>query len=286
MVRQVGTAAVSLMVLVAAGAAVTVAQETATASQQRVTRSFDRYEQDAAVTEGIWVEGIAAHVQDVVKDPVGNKTTFSTNLGAVRASYGMDMFEAGISFPFWRHNEAEVRQGKEVSSTGEEGPGDLSFYGKALPLRTEWVDAGAGVQLSVPTGDEDKGLGIGEVAVVPFATVAAHLTPLVAPLDVRAHGGYQFVSDRTVTAREAIVYGGGFYYYWNDQLALRSEINGAIVDVPGKENLDLIFWQPGLDVRLLMEGFDIVLRPTGSYGINDESPDWGFGGSITLWLRP
>jgi len=280
MAKGVGVAGLSVAAIFVAG--VVAAQGTPGAASPSVSRSFDRYEQDAAVTEGIWIEGAAGVAQDVVKDAVGNKTTASTDFGAIRASYGMDMFEAGLAWPFWQHNEVEVRQGRNVASQGEEGPADLSFYGKALPLRTEWFAAGAGLQLSVPTGDEDKGLGLGEVGILPFATVAAHLKPL----DVRAHGGYRFVSDVTPTAREAIVYGGGLFYTWNDQLALRSEINGAIVDVPGKENLDLILWQPGIDVRLPMDGYDIVLRPTGTYGINDESPDWGFAGSITVWMRP
>lgn len=279
MVKRVGVVALSCVWLL--GAAVVSAQE-ATKKPSGISRSFDRYEQEAAVSEGIWVEGGAGYVQDVVKDPVGNKTTASTDFGVLRASYGMDMIEAGLTFPFWQHNEVEVRQGRNVRSQGEEGVGDLSLFAKVLPLRTEWVDAGLGLQVSAPTGDEDKGMGLGEFGVLPVATVAAHL----APLEVRAHGGYRFVSDITPTAREAIVYGGGIFYMWNEQLALRSEINGAIVDVPGKENLDVIFWQPGVDVRLPMDGYDILLRPTGTYGINDESPDWGFGGSITVWVRP
>ncbi|GIW44578.1 MAG: hypothetical protein KatS3mg077_1860 [Candidatus Binatia bacterium] len=280
MAKRVGLVALSCAWMVAA-AGVAWAQE-APSKPAGITRSFDRYEQEAAVSEGIWVEGAAGVAQDVVKDAVGNKTTASSDFGALRASYGMDMIEAGITFPFWQHNEVEVRQGGAVGSRGEEGPGDLSLFAKVLPLRTEWLDAGAGLQLSLPTGDEDKGLGIGEVGILPVGTVAAHLKPF----DIRAHGGYRFVSDVTPTAREAIVYGGGIFYMWNEQLALRSEINGAIVDVPGQENLDLIFWQPGVDVRLPMDGYDILLRPTGTYGINDESPDWGFGGSITVWMRP
>ncbi|GBD26944.1 hypothetical protein HRbin30_02287 [bacterium HR30] len=279
MAKRVGMVALSCVWLI--GVAVAWAQEEPK-KPAGITRSFDRFEQEAAISEGIWVEGAAGYVQDVVKDPVGNKTTASSDFGAVRASYGMDMFEAGITFPFWQHNEVEVRQGRNVATRGEEDLGDLSLFAKVLPVRTEWFDAGAALQVITPTGDEDKGTGIGRFGFLPVATVAAHL----APIDVRAHGGYRFVTDITPTAREAIVYGGGIFYTWNDQLALRSEINGAIVDVRGKENLDLIVWQPGVDVRLPMEGYDVLLRPTGTYGINDESPDWGFGGSITVWMRP
>ncbi|MCX8071942.1 MAG: hypothetical protein N3C12_05770 [Candidatus Binatia bacterium] len=278
MVKRVGMAVFASVWLFGVAASAQEAQTKAAG----ISRSFDRYEQEAAVSEGFWVEGAAGVVQDVVKDAVGNKTTSSVDFGALRASYGMDMFEAGLTFPFWQHSEVEVRQGSNVRSRGEEGPGDVSLFAKVLPLRSEYLDAGAGLQVSFPTGDEDKNLGIGEVGVLPFATVAAHL----APFAVRAHGGYRFVSDITPTAREAIVYGGGIFYMWNEQLALRSEINGAIVDVPGKENFDLILWQPGVDVRLPMGGYDILLRPTGTYGINEESPDWGFGGSITVWARP
>ncbi len=279
MVKRVGIVTLSCVWL--SGAVVGWAQESPK-KPSGITRSFERFEQEAAISEGIWVEGLAGYLQDVVKDQVGNKTTASTDFGGLRASYGMDMFEAGITFPFWLHNELETRQGRNVSSRGEEGLGDLSLFAKVLPVRTEWFDAGAGLEVITPTGDEDKGTGIGRFGFLPFATVAAHL----APIDVRAHGGYHFVSSVTAFAREAIVYGGGIFYPWNDQLALRSEINGAIVDVVGKENLDLIVWQPGVDIRLPMDGYDVLLRPTGTYGINEESPDWGFGGSITVWMRP
>jgi hypothetical protein len=268
-------------------------------------RSLDRFEADPGVSEGFWIEALASYAQDVVKDDVGSRTSTSVDTGAVRLSYGMDMFEAGLTFPFWRHLEVERRAGT-VRTAGGEGLGDLRAFVKAVPLRTDYFDAGAGLSVGFPTGSIDGGLtteetllvpgnaklqsllpmnslqpGTGKFQFTPYGIVAAHY----GPFEVRAHGGYTFVASHTTRSREVTVFGGGIYYRWTDQVGFRSEINGGTVHAVG-DNPNVLAWQPGIDIRLPRDGYDIVLRPTGSYGITDETADWGIGGSITVWLRP
>ncbi len=270
------------------------------------TRSLDRFEADTAVTEGFWIEPLATFAQDVVKDNLGNKTTTSADTGGLRLSYGMDLLEAGLIFPFWRHLEVEQRVGGNVRTAGGEGPGDLRAFVKAVPLRSEYFDAGAGVTVGFPTGSTEGGLTTAEATLLPGNVKALSVLPMNAlqpgtgkfnftpygmvglhygPFEVRAHGGYTFVASHTSSSREVTVYGGGIYYRWTDQVGFRSEINGGTVHTVG-DNPDVLAWQPGIDVRLPQNGYEIVLRPTGSYGITDETADWGIGGSISLVLRP
>lgn len=270
------------------------------------TRSLDRFEADTAVTEGFWVEGMASYAQDVIKTPIGDRTTTSVDTGAIRASYGMDMFEAGLTFPFWRHLEVERRVGGNVQTAGGESQGDVRAFAKVVPIRTEYFDAGAGFSIGFPTGPTDGGLTTAETTLVPGNAKAQSLLPMnslqtgtgkfnftpygmvsahYGPFELRAHGGYTFVASHTTTSREVTVYGGGVYYRWTDQVGFRSEINGGTVHAIG-DNPELLAWQPGIDVRLPMEGYDLVLRPTGSMGISDETADWGIGGSVTVWVRP
>lgn len=116
-------------------------------------RSFDRFEQDAAVADGLWSELIVACT---AVDESGLEVDQVAT--ARRAAWGFDLFEAGLTLPFL-HREASF---ESLSAEGG-GVGDIRMFGKVVPLRNEIGSIGAGVAMSVPSGDEDQGLGTGEV---------------------------------------------------------------------------------------------------------------------------
>ncbi len=255
------------------------AQETTTTAPEAMmtSRSFDRFEVDAETARGLWAE-LGGAVSHDLQRPLGQKAETVSTTAFLRAAYGGDYYEAGVTVPFYRGLDTYLN---EQRTSGEDAFGDISFFGKAMPLRSEYVDAGAGLVLTVPSGDKDKGLGTGEVEMIPFATVALKYGSLA----VRGHGGFQFPSDSTPVAREASVYGGGIFWSLSDRIAFRSELNGATFSSPGKD-LELLAWQPGFDIVFPYDSFNLFVRPTGSYGLTTETFDWGFGGSFVVALKP
>jgi hypothetical protein len=158
---------------------------------------------------------------------------------------------------------------------------DVRTYIKLVPLRTEWFDAGAGFDLSWESGDEDESFGTGEIGQLPFATGTAHL----GPVDVGAHIGYRFFNHSSQPdVAESLVYGGHLHAPVIESLAARVEIVGQTFDVPGSD-VKALSVQPGFDFLVPLGRVDLILRPSGSFGLTDDTSDWGVGGSIALQRR-
>jgi hypothetical protein len=234
-------------------------------------RSFSRFELDSGTVEGLWTEVGNAYSEDRQS---GVETDLNTTFG--RFAYGDKYSEAGLLFPY--HN-LDVDLGRS-GSANEDGTGDLRLYGKTVPIRTELIDLGAGMELSVPTGEEDEGLGEGEVGFLPFVTSAVHL----GMVDARGHFGYRFFSDDDKW--EAFHYGFGLYAPIGKNIALRTEFNAIVQKAPGSDP-DPWMFEPGVDIGIPAgEGIEFVVRPTGLVGMNNDAPDWGVGGSVVLAWSP
>jgi len=248
------------------------------AAKPMAVRSFERFALDSGVADGLWAEGVVTLAHESVRD---DTTRVKTNASAITAGprlvYGIDIFEGGITIPY-RRLEVDIENGPSTSS---DGIGDISLYGKVVPLRSEWVDAGAGLQMTLPSGDQDDLLGTGKTAFLPYATMALHL----GVLDLLAHGGYSFTTDKTRTARDSIVFGGGLHRSTGDRMALRGEFVGYVVDTAG-ENPTILTFQPGVDISFPGETVDVWIRPTGAIGMTEETPDWGVGGSVVVLWNP
>jgi hypothetical protein len=80
-------------------------------------------------------------------------------------------------------------------------------------------------------------------------------------------------------AAESLVYGSSVLVPVGNRVALRTELVGQHFDVPGSD-VDALALEPGVDVWLPCGKADIVLRPSVSVGLNDDSSDWGVGGSV------
>jgi len=250
-------------------------------AQERAStaRSFDRFEFDTATARGVWAEVATALAH-------GETRGFSFDVITVepRLVYGGEMGELGLFIPY-EHVEAETPSFFGAFTREENGIGDIRLYGKLIPLRTDLVDAGLGLELSVPTGNDDKGLGTGELGILPYGAVGLH----VGPADVRAHFGYEaFTSSNDALGVErapnVFVYGGGVFAGLTERIGARAEVVGATLD--GQSSHSPISFEPGLDLRLPLDGFDLFIRPTGAVGLTSDAPDWGVGGGIALAWNP
>lgn len=257
------------------------AQETSAAASLREAplRSFSRFEFDPVTANNVWLEVAAATAQDHRSDA---EVEYSAHTGFLRLVYGQRLWEGGLVFPFSNGYCFEV--GND-NCEGNSGIGDLSLYGKLLPLDVQVGDGvirgGMGFEIGVPTGNQNEFLGTGEVGMLPFGTVGGEWKGAA----VRAYGGYQFYGSTSQTAREAVVYGGGLYYRVNDQLAFRSDFVALMVDNPGGSQPTSATWDPGFDVRFPLDayrlaGVDLLLRVNASIGMTTQSPEWGFGGGF------
>jgi hypothetical protein len=245
-------------------------------------RSFDRFELDPVTAQGLWAE---VATTDTHNHSAGGATAEAITVEP-RLVYGGSLAEGGLFIPYHRVSTERSTFFGTVSND-EDGIGDVRLYGKLLPLQTEWGDAALGMELSFPSGDDTKRLGTGEVGFLPFGSTAVHF----GAADLRAHFGYQAYAgpNRTVTgfeeAADAYVYGGGLFVGVGEHLGLRAEVAGLTFDGVNND-ADVVFFEPGFDVRFALDGVDLYVRPSGAVGLTNDSPDWGVGGSIAIAWNP
>jgi hypothetical protein len=264
---------------------VVVSSGLARAQEPRVPfRSFARFALDPENASGLWLEVVAALVHDEATAPgayVGQASADVITAGP-RVAYGGRYGEVGLLIPF-RSVDLEASTPFGNQKIDENGIGDLELYGRWTPLRTEWVDAGLGLDLGLPTGDEGKGLGTGKLGLLPFGTAALHL----GIADLRAHFGYLTYPDGDEIFGEkippdAFIYGGGVWVALGSHIALRAEILGESFDT--RLSGDAVSFQPGVDLSWPLGDVDILVRPTGAVGITGDATDWGIGGSLAaMW---
>jgi hypothetical protein len=242
-------------------------------------RSFSRFQYDSGSAHGLWVELDAAnsHFERGEGDASASLDVDVIQVGPTLA-YGGEAWEAGFIVPYL-HSDATVCQPYSggCSKREENGVGDIQTYGKYV-WRSESLHLGGGLNLSLPSGDRDKGFGSGEVGVAPFATAAL----IVGPVEMRTHIGNLFYADDSsaFAPRDVLFYGGGLFGRLGEHLALRGEIVGSRLDRHDQQNW--ITFEPGVDVRIPLGAIDLLIRPTASVGLTEASPDWGVGGGIAI----
>jgi hypothetical protein len=248
-------------------------------------RSFDRFEFDTATAPGLWAEVATAMTRDESQGASIEVVTVEPRL-----IYGGDWAEGGLFIPYERISVAVHNPFFGTQTIDEDGIGDIRLYGKVVPLRTQWADAGLGLEVSCPTGDDSKGLGTGEGGFLPYGMAGVR----VGPADIRAHFGYQtFVSSNktvngfTVTERapDSFVYGGGLFAALTDRIGVRAELVAQTFDA-ADNNAHVLLFEPGVDLRFRLGAVDFVIRPTGAVGLTHDSPDWGVGGSVGVVWNP
>jgi hypothetical protein len=239
------------------------------------TRAFDRFEFESETGVGFWAEGGALYErqqdQEITLDHSPQKLTLHSTTAFARFAYGGEKWEAGALVPY-----LDVEGNPGVS---ENGLGDIQLAGKYIPIRSDLLDLGGGAAVSLPSGDQDRGLGSGELGGAPFITGALHM----AVADVRAHLGGEFFtgSSHDGLASDRLIYGFGIFLPLCKYATLRNEFSGTnVYDAPDEPKI--VNYLPGLDFRLPIGNLDALLRITGEVGVTSSAPPWGAGGSLVI----
>jgi hypothetical protein len=185
------------------------------------------------------------------------------NVIDVLGSFGIgQVAEVGFDLPIVLQEYERVTLG----SKNVDGVGDLSLYGKFKYKAADRVNVGGGVELSVPTGPEDKYTGTGEVGVNPFVSTRYEYKRFA----VGGHLGYQFY---TGNVKNVLNYSAHAIVKATSTVAFRTEISGRNFKQYGQTFDDVLVY-PGFD----LDFFDwIAIRPTGMFNLTSESQDWGVG---------
>lgn len=226
-------------------------------SDARIMRQFENFATDAETARGLWAELSSMYYDE------GNDVDAISTIATL--AYGQEMFEVGLQLPYeW----FDVDGGPS-----DDGLGDLDFYGKVVPLRTDEFSLGGGLVVHAPTGDTPN-FSIDEWGFNPFITGAL----AVGEASVRATVGYDVYQD--VDFFDAVTYNFAGLVPVAENVVLRGELDCAHATERNFDE-DPVRFVPGVDVYFPLGGFDLILRPTGSVGIND-AEDWGLGLGIAL----
>ncbi len=255
------------------------------------TRAFETFEYESETVNGFWAEAGALYEhtssRDVLVNGKPNQLDVDVHTGFLRFAGGTNKWEANLLIPY--HDlQAELKNSMGSDPDGN-GVGDILAGGKFIPIRSDFLDLGIGANVSLPSGDKDKGLGTGSLGGTGFVTGALHL----AIADLRGHVGGQFFTGpkhdvlaagdflRNTVASDRLVYGFDIIAPLCKYAALRNEFSGSdLYSVGGSPKV--MTYLPGIDIRLPFGDLDAVLRLTGAYGITADAPNYGFGGSIVI----
>jgi outer membrane protein OmpA-like peptidoglycan-associated protein len=200
-------------------------------------------------------------------------------------AYGIGQsFELGLDLPFVTQQQIDFQvpdscvQGVDNCDSFADfvDVGDLLMYGKfKRELMEHWAGA-VGLEMSVPTGNEDKLTGSGELGLNPFLSTR-YQSGRVA---VGGHVGFLLNTNEQPDvfnwSVSGIVRGSPLF-------ALRIEFNGRLLRDFGDTFNDISIY-PGIDFNLTE---NIIIRPQGIAGITDEAVDWGLGlGIVFAMLTP
>lgn len=235
-------------------------------------RSAQGFAMDAKVVNGVWAEpGMMYSRPNLTPQGARYADDVDQFVTGPRISYGLGKLEAGFAIPY-------VRSLRD-NDKDRDGFGDVSLYAKVVPIQNEMFAGGFGMVLITPSGDDDHELGYGEVGFEPFGTVALRLTQN-GPFEARGSGGYRFFADdhKTPAGRvppDAFFYRAGLFMAASERMGLRCEFAGEDIDIHGhREPMQI---EPGIDIRIPTSLVEILVRPTGLVGLNNDAPDWGVG---------
>jgi hypothetical protein len=114
------------------------------------------------------------------------------------------------------------------------GVGDIELRGKWRALTSDYADVAAGLDLKVPSGDRDKGLGVGDTRLSPL--VYASHTFFGDAVEPHVNLGVEI---NLAEARDSrLLYGGGVtYQLWGSTRQPKGRGLGLTLDLIGKADL-------------------------------------------------
>lgn len=193
-------------------------------------------------------------------------TSTTGNLIDILASFGIgDNAEVGFDIPILLTDYELLDQ----PGLNRSNIGDFSMYGKFKYKVAENCRVAGGLEVSTPTGPEQKYMGTGDLGTNPFISTRYEYQRLA----VGGHLGYFFYTGNT---KNVLNYSGNILLRAASTVTLRAEISGRHFKQFGDDFNDVLVY-PGVD----LDFFDwITVRPTGMANITGESMDWGVGVGI------
>jgi hypothetical protein len=246
-------------------------------------RSFERFEFETATHKGFWAElGFLYTRTDFERSEMTDiDVDLKTYRPFARFAYGGELWEANVLVPGVSVDgtiapdpiDPTVKQDVDAG-----GIGNILLGGRFIPLRTSILDAGVGANFTFPTPKDDADLGSDEVSALPFFTAAIDL----AIAEARGHVGWRFFTgdNDNGSSTDQLVWGFGMFLPLFDYVDFRNEFAGAEFDEPGDPSV--VNYIAGLDIRVPVGRFDLLLRPTGLAGVTRRAPDFGVGFSIAF----
>ena len=216
--------------------------------------------EDAALVENVWFEG-QVRWQDL---DTGDDLSA---IGPVFVISPFDKLEFG-----GRVDVADI----DLGPLSESGLRDMTIWGK-WQLFHNPVQFTIGVELFLPTGDEDDLLGTGEFDTAVFAAVRKNLSEVY----LTGHIGFRFNGDsnvgsnlgpgftRSLDGKTSVLLGGGAMFPVRKKLAVSGELT---VETERYEQQDS-------RVELTLGGYyfagkHMTLRGALGFGLTDDSPDY------------
>lgn len=187
-----------------------------------------------------------------------------------------DIFLAELAFGVfdWLLVEGELPFERVDFDPGdsESGIGDIGLKAKAslrgaagnpIGFIPDW-DIAAGVRVTLPTGDEDEGLGEEEPTLRPFVSGTYWFERWVG---IHAQIGTELQEDRRPLH---LIGATGEFIPWGSELSL---MGGLQIQREGSEDTAVLII-PGAEYRF--PGAPFALGASLPIGANDDAPDWGF----------
>jgi outer membrane protein OmpA-like peptidoglycan-associated protein len=195
--------------------------------------------------------------------PRGQVDSLTGGVLELLGSYGLAKnAEVGFDIPGFIQSVNQT----DGTTVNESGIGDLQLYGKFKYSVAQHCDAGAGVQMSLPNGSEDKGFGTGDLGLTPFVSAQYQRGPVRLGINT----GYQFF---TGDATNVYQYGAEAIWRASSTYAFRTEIAGRVYNQRGVTWNDLAIL-PGIDFNF---SDNLTFRPTGYAGLTTPAFEWGIG---------
>ena len=229
----------------------------------KVLREYFGFMTDAETARGLWAE--VGSIYSAESDFGGDVDFVDTNL---KLAYGQEMWEVGASIGY---DYIHLDSSSTFSGGSDDGFNDLKLWGKVIPLRTDMFQAGLGLVTSFPTGNDP--FTTDEYGFEPFVTVGVG----AGPASLRGSFGYMTSTghgDDTLDTEVALL---GSVADW---VNLRAEVLWLhALDV----DFDPVTLAPGIDfVFPVADGWDLLVRPQGGVGLDEDAPDWQLGVSLAI----